>query len=454
MGPQVGPQTAIMACDADIGIFGGAAGGGKSGALLLDGGRWAPRVRNYEAVIFRRTYPQITNPMGLWDTSKLFYPQMGGVPRRHNLEWTWPKMGSRVKFGQLQYEDTVTEWMGSGFAFLGFDELTHFLRTQFIYLLSRLRSSCGVRPYARASCNPDSASWVAKYIAWWINQETGFPRPERVGVKRYMIQKGVDIEWGDGPDVFNGRRALSVTFIPAKITDNPKLLDFDPDYLSKMENLLPYEKATLLDGNWKVARTRGMLFKRSKFRIIDAVPGDVVEWIRYWDRAATEVTPSTPDPDWTSGVKMGRRRNGRYVVAHAHREQSHPSVVQASIVNYATQDGKNCTVGLEQDPGSAGVAEVSTLSKALAGWPIYINKVQTAKYTRATPFASQVNVENVDVVRGPWNDAFLEEHEAFIDEDQVDPPPGYHNDQVDGASGAFNFLTGGGNPIPSIRSLE
>ena len=82
---------------------------------------------------------------------------------------------------------------------IGFDELTHFTAHQFFYMVSRNRSTCGVRPYIRATCNPYADSWVADFLAWWIDQETGLPIPERAGVLRYYIRVAEKIEWAGSP---------------------------------------------------------------------------------------------------------------------------------------------------------------------------------------------------------------------------------------------------------------
>src|SRR6266850_7935610 len=92
---------------------------------------------------------------------------------------------SKIKFSHLQLETTVHDWQGAQITLICFDELTHFTAYQFFYMVSRNRSTCGVRPYIRATCNPDADSWVAEFLAWWIDQETGLPIPERAGVLRY-----------------------------------------------------------------------------------------------------------------------------------------------------------------------------------------------------------------------------------------------------------------------------
>ena len=187
--PQPGYQTIALSSPADILIGGGAAGVGKTFTLLLDPLKHATTTPNFEAVIFRRTYAQIKMSGGLWDASnKLYTALRGAESRQTDLEWLIPapKGRSRVKFAHLQHEKDKFNYQGSEIAFLGFDELTHFTETMFFYLLTRNRSTCGIRPYVRATCNPDPDSWVADLIAWWIGED-GFPIAERQGKLRYLL---------------------------------------------------------------------------------------------------------------------------------------------------------------------------------------------------------------------------------------------------------------------------
>jgi Terminase large subunit, T4likevirus-type, N-terminal/Anti-CBASS protein Acb1-like len=198
IGPQPGPQTQFLSSPADIAIYGGAAGGGKTFAELLEPLRHVSN-KDFGAVIFRRTTPQITNEGGLWDESGKLYPMLGAKPNQTDLSWTFPS-GATVSFKHLEHEKTVLNWQGSQVPLLCFDELTHFSQKQFWYMLSRNRSMCGVRPYVRATCNPDADSWVAELIAWWINQDTGYPIPERAGVLRWFVRIGDSIIWADRPE--------------------------------------------------------------------------------------------------------------------------------------------------------------------------------------------------------------------------------------------------------------
>lgn len=89
------------------------------------------------------------------------------------------------------------QWQGTQAAMFGFDELTHFSKSQFFYMLSRNRSDSGVKGYIRATCNPDADSWVADFISWWIDHETGYPIPERSGQIRWMYRNNDEIYWAD-----------------------------------------------------------------------------------------------------------------------------------------------------------------------------------------------------------------------------------------------------------------
>ena len=181
--PQAGPQERFLATSADICIYGGAAGGGKSFALLLTPLRYIG-VKGFGGTIFRKNANQIYKEGGLWDEAFNIYAGIKGS-KMHKMDGAWSfcdKDGnrlSRISFAHIERDEDVAAWQGTQHCFLGFDELTHFSFYTFFYMLSRNRSTCGVKPFVRATCNPDSDSWVAKFIEWWIDQETGYPIPER-----------------------------------------------------------------------------------------------------------------------------------------------------------------------------------------------------------------------------------------------------------------------------------
>lgn len=453
--PQPGPQTKFLSTPADIAIYGGGAGGGKSYGLLLEALRNL-HTPQFNAVVFRRTRPEIINPGGLWDQSQI-YRAAGMTPREGSiLDWYIPH-GLSVKFSHMQHEKNMYDWQGTEIGFAGFDELTHFTRRQFFYILSRLRGTTGVSGYARATCNPDSESWVATFIAWWIDQETGFPIPERDGVLRWFIRQGDDIIWSDSKDELIaeygedlGSHAMSVTFIRALVNDNQILLKKDPSYLAKLKALDRVERARLLDGNWKIKASAGVMFKRHDFEIIKTPPSNIVKRIRYWDRAATEVSAISPNPDWTVGVDIGITDKNQFVIFDVIRFRKSALKVEQSIKNTASQQIR-VTIGLEQDPGQAGKSEAEYLARSLAGYDVRLFPVHKDKITRARPYSAQVEAGNVLLVEGEWNEAFLREHENFPPENASkkkskdgidDDDSAGKDDQVDAASGGFNYLTG------------
>lgn len=431
---QPGPQKLFLGSPADIAIYGGAAGGGKSFALLLDPIRYALQVPGFYGVFFRRNTTQIRNPGGLWDESQRIYMPIGAKARQNELEYSWP-IGTKLKLAHLEHESTVHEWQGSQVPFIGFDELTHFTRTQFFYMLSRNRSTCGIRPYIRATCNPDSDSWVADLIKWWIDPETGLPIHDRAGVLRYFVRVNDVLVWGDTreelaeqyPDV----TAKTLTFVPASIYDNPALLQTDPGYLANLQALPYVDRMRLLGGNWKVRPTAGLYFRREWVKVIDVAPANL-DVVRYWDLAATEKTENN-DPDWTIGVKLGKYPDSnRWVVLHVVRLRGSPAKVEETIKQVAALDGPRVRIGLPQDPGQAGKAQAAYLVGELAGYAVQTRAERGDKITRFSPFSSQCEAGNVDVLRGVWNEDYFTSMEGF--------PDLLHDDDADATGGALGMF--------------
>lgn len=445
--PQAGKQEQFLSTPADIALYGGAAGGGKTFALLMEPLRHVNNPQ-FGAVIFRRESPQIRNEGGLWDESVKLYPLTGASPKESTLQWIFPS-GAKLKFSHLQYDSDVLNWQGSQVPFIGFDELTHFTKAQFFYMMSRNRSTCGIQPYIRCTTNPDSDSWVAEFIAWWIDQDTGYAIPERSGVIRWFININNTIIWGDSKkelqEKYDGCMPKSFTFITASIQDNKILLEKDPGYMANLMALPLVDRERLLGGNWKIRPSSGLYFKREYFEIVDSAPADCIWW-RSWDLAATEKTADN-DPDWTVGVKIGRDTNGVFYIGDVVRFQKSPLHVEQSIINVASQDGTGVRIALSQDPGQAGKSQAEYLIRKLAGYRVSAERETGDKVTRAGGFSAQCEAGNVKLVRGLWNNDYLTELENF----PTDGKHG-HDDQVDASANGFNRIA---KPLAkiSIRSF-
>lgn len=454
LGPQAGPQTMFMASSADIVIYGGAAGGGKTYALLLEALRHKD-VKGFGGVIFRKNFTQITAEGGLWDASMKIFSQ---VPDAHSrktpkLHWRFDG-GSKLHFAHIDREDDLLAWQGTEIAYLAFDELTHFTKHQFLYMLSRNRSTCGIKPYVRATCNPDADSWVADFVSWWIDPDTGYPIKERSGVVRYMCVLNDVIHWGNTPGELEKEFGIpeedckSVTFIASRLEDNKVLMKSDPSYLANLKAMTEVDMERLLYGNWKIKAQAGRYFKRTQIPAdgyLERLPDDVLYWCRAWDIAATD-EDEDGDPAYTAGVLIGARKNGRFVVADVINQRIKAGDVETLILMTATADRKkygfNYKVRIPQDPGAAGKIVAKQYLNHLAGFDVKAEPVSGSKELRASPFAAQWQNGFVDVLVATWNEDYFSQLESF--------PDSKFKDMVDASSDAFNELTDGNFDIDSL----
>jgi predicted phage terminase large subunit-like protein len=217
----------------------------------------------------------------------------------------------------------------------------------------------------------------------------------------------------DLPPGFELPRPISVTFIPARVFDNPALLRVNPDYLACLLSLPLLERERLLCGNWKIRPGAGLYFKREWCTVVDEIPPDL-NVVRYWDLAATEKTEFN-DPDWTVGIKLGRDRNGGYWLLDMVRKRADPGDVERLLLDTATQDGKRVRIGFGKDPGQAGKSQALHLVRALSGFTVGPAAESGDKLTRFGPFSSQCRAGNVKIRRGSWNEELFRVLEGFPD---------------------------------------
>lgn len=198
----------------------------------------------------------------------------------------------------------------------------------------------------------------------------------------------------------------------------------DIETLRRMEQASPYVFA----GQYmqRPAPLDGGIFKPGQIQVIDALPAERIQWVRAWDLA------STVGGDYTAGGKLGRLLDGRLVIADMARGRSGPDERDALIRNTASLDGKGVRISIPQDPGQAGKTQVLYLTRSLAGYMVSSSPESGDKITRAEPFAAQVNVGNVLMLRGDWNEALINEMRMF--------PNGSNDDQIDALSRGFGEL--------------
>lgn len=426
--PQPGPQERFMSSPSDIAIYGGAAGGGKSWALLLEALRHVGNP-NFGAVFFRRTTVQIRNEGGLWDESMALYPGAGGSPKEHVLSWSFPS-GASISFAHLEHDKTAYNWQGSQIPLICFDEVTHFTARQFWYMVSRNRSMCGVKPYIRATCNPDPDSFVAELIAWWIDQETGLPIPERSGVIRWFVRVGDTLHWADNPQELahftmtdDGGETVpippkSLTFIAAKLTDNKALMQADPGYMANLLSLSSIERERLLGGNWRVRESGGM-FKDEWWQYYTAPPA-----MEYRTIYADTAQKTGQGNDYTVFELWGKTRNGQAVFLDMIRGkwESPELLVQARAFWAKHKPGAAPLRAFKVEDKVSGTGLIQTLKRE--GIPMLAIQRDRDKVTRAHDASPLVESGNVLLPRdAPWLSDFLAEASAF--------PLGAHDDMVD-----------------------
>jgi len=450
LGPQAGRQAQASASLADIVIFGGAAGGGKSHWLLLEAARHFQNP-NYVAKIFRRTYAQVAGGGGLWDKTFEMYMALEGKANNSDLSWEFPS-GASVSFGHLQHEKDKYSHQGKEYAFIGWDELDHFTESQFWYLYSRNRSTSGVRPVVRATINPNPNHFAKELIRWWLDDKGQFPDLAKAGKLRWFV-RGHDqaLLWHDTHEkefvqyvkdmrreIDKGFQPTSITFIPSSIDDNPALLNKDPGYKARLLSLPLIERQRLLYGDWLIQAAAGLYFKREWLPINPRPPkpDNIVQMVRYWDRAATAPDKPGSDPDYTVGVLMAKLKSGVFMILDMVRMRGTPLDVEQTIMRTAESDRSiwgNVQIALEQDPGQAGKVEIARYIKILAGYPVRAYPVHKDKRTRANPLSAQAEGGNVQLLAGAWNEPMINELEGF--------PDAPHDDIVDACSGAFNAMT-------------
>jgi predicted phage terminase large subunit-like protein len=348
-----------------------------------------------------------------------------------------------------------------------FDELTHFSASQFWYMVSRNRSMSGVRAYVRATCNPDADSWVADFISWWINHETGFPIPERAGVLRWVLRVNDKLHWADNRqdliEEFTGilptesLQPKSVTFIAARLTDNKALMEADPGYMANLLALPTVERERLLAGNWRIRPSAGLYFQRTWMKPTLKIP-PYTQWARGWDLAATPKTEIN-NPDFTESVLIGRSPDGSYIVADHTWMQGSPEAVEKQVLRTAKQDaadGRQVVISIPQDPAQAGKAQALAYTKLLSGYNVRTSpesraaiaaatgvSAKAAKIGRFGPFSAQCEGGNVSYIPGDWNETWFDRLEAF--------PEAAKDDTADATSRAFSMLA---EPLPGQSMLD
>lgn len=380
-------------------FYGGAAGGGKSIALLIAALLYVHEPK-YNSILIRDTMKNLSMPDSIMDVSHQWLTGTDAHWSGEKNRWTFPS-GATLGFGYLDDPRSHFNYQSAQFQYIGIDEAVNIRENQSMYMFSRLR---------RLKDNP---------IPIRFRCASNPPAGEQIARGQWVKNRYVD----------NTTRSKGVIFIPAKMEDNP-YLDID-QYRVSLSQLDIITRKQLEEGDWEIKQI-GNIFKREWFELINQSPIEAKR-IRYWDLAATEPSKTNKEPCYTSGAKLAVDKNNIIYIESIVRFRKEPKYTEQIIRQVADTDGKDTIIYMEQEPGSSGKNTIDHYRRRiLPEFAFYGDKVTGSKFQRATPFSSQAEAGNVKVVKGYWNEDFFNEIELF--------PDGAFVDQVDSCSGAFNKL--------------
>lgn len=391
-------QMAFLSLTCLDAFYGGAAGGGKSEALLMAALQYVDQP-GYNAIIIRKSYADLSLPGAIMDRARQYLSPFTDTKEVRWIDklktFIFPS-GARLSFGFLDNESDKFKFQGAEFQFIGIDEATQISQSNFIYMFSRLRRN-GNNPVPlrfRAASNPDSdAKWLYdRYV-----------NPEKEDKSRI--------------------------FIPANVTDNKHLNQ--EEYISTLGNLDPVTRAQLLNGDWTIKQEGGM-FNPTWWKIIDKPPV-AMRYVSAWDIASSDPNINKR-ADYTARAKIGYYR-GDYYIVDVIRFRGTPSQVDQLIYETAVNDGKHVTQYIPIDPGSAGKIAFEHFKKLLNGYNVKGIKNTGSKIDRAVPMSSACEKGKIYLIRAPWNEAFVAEAAQFPSTSTT-----VHDDQIDAADSGFNVL--------------
>lgn len=384
-------------------MYGGAAGGGKSIALLATALLHVDH-KAYRALLLRRTFQDLSLPGALMDIADQWLMPTDAKRKEAGRKWLFPS-GATLTFGYMANEKQKYRYQSSRFDFIGWDETSQFTEPQYQYLFSRCRhdmsTTASFPDRIRCASNPGGVGHE------WVKQRFIDP---------------MDIETAQGR-----------LFIPAGMEDNPYL--DSKAYRSMLMELDPVTRAQLEKGDWQIQPSGNFFLPTMGVKTTAQSRG---RWgrnaqrVRAWDLAATETG------DYAVGVLVARDKAARlWRVEDVVRVRAEPAELEKVLTATAARDGSHMPQVIEQEMGSAGKFAMRDLrTRIFAGVPVFAIPPSGNKLTRARLAASIVAAGDLELAPGSWNHAFIDELIGF--------PGGVHDDQVDALAHAVHWLVKNG----------
>jgi predicted phage terminase large subunit-like protein len=435
--PQPGGQTMFFQNEAQVKFYGGAAGSGKTYAFELHPLQYY-KVPGFKAIILRQKFDDVMQTGGLWEESYNIYPYFGGIPNVGDNKWIFgqDKNPPSVTFAGAGSEKEKERWKGAQFCGLYLDEITEFSEKQFRYLLTRNRSTCGVEPYVCCSCNPDSASWVRKFIDFYLLPE-GTPDKSKRGLIRYFATVGNNFVFGDSIEYLCYKYdlkpddCLSYTFIYATLEDNPKLLEQDKTYATKLKQAGGVETSRLLMGDWS-AEEVGEIFNVNNFRAYFMVPQDIKKRIILIDTAEKTKTRN----DWSVAQCWAKCPEKGIYLERQIRVKLEISELELAVASFMSLCANSSRVQVTTyiEDKSAGTQLIQMLRRRMIT-PIVALQRNVDKYTRARDCQGWVSGGYIWVKPdADYYPEFIQEVNRFKADGKT------HDDQVDCMMDAIQVL--------------
>lgn len=436
----------------------------------------------YKGVTIRRTTPMLRKPGAIWDEAKSLYRDVDPNARIRDKEMKItfgpvkdPTKRAEVTFTHFERVDDTDNFQGSQLSSAVLDELCQFEESQFLYIMSRLRTKADMKPVMRATMNPASDTWVRKYVDYYLYPEGhdlfGRPDPSKQGKVRWFIrQDGDQIIWRDSrqelfeeygvkddegnlfPDDHPRQiKPLSFSFISASVYDNPFVA---PSYIAFLEGLNRVEKELLLYGNWEARPANTTYFQRDWCEEVTEYDSSQIDkLVRAYDFAGSLKSDANPSPDYTASTLMARMKDGTYYILDAKRTRIRYGDWEKFILDNAMEDKdlhKHVDILIPSDPNPAAKAACEMLIRSLAEKGLYAQKIRasTSKLDRFRPFSAMCQNSGVKFLKGCATDL---ENKVYNDNNflykELENFNGMrkrgesgHDDLVDSISDCFSYL--------------
>lgn len=463
-------QEEYLKASQNILIVGGSAGSSKSYVGLMRHLRYIEDPY-YRGICIRKNSTAIMKTGGLFEEAVALYTQYSPdvKVKMKDQKIVFPS-GAAVAFSHYENRNAAQLYQGLQFSGIMYDEASHSEEEDFWWLRSRLRSKANCPHSIWLTVNPDPDSWILKYVNWYLYQDphplAGRPDPELNGKVRWLLRVGGEVVWGETRDELIFKygnkklpndhpdqvKPLSFKGLFGTIEDNPPLMALQPDYKANLESLPRSDCERLRWGNWFARPTGSNYVKRSDFKQLLAKPNDeeFVQIVRAYDFAGTLPHDGNPSPDYTTSVKMGKTKEGNYIILDVTRTRITFGKWKDYILNNAYRDGKSVIVIIPEDPNPQAKANSFKLADEIRSheFPITTKKSNSKKMEMFRPFAAASENGIIHILKGccfdEWNnihgdDAFyFNELEAFDGERRRGEAG--HDDLVDATSLAFMYL--------------